>query len=80
MVLTDLQMPVLDGFELTRRLRASPRLAELPVCVFSTLSSKADRDLAAKCGADAYLVKTEMQHTDLVQTVRRFVGRERGAA
>jgi two-component system chemotaxis sensor kinase CheA len=73
-------MPVLDGFELLREVRESPRWRDLPMIVVSTLGAEADRRQAARLGADGYLLKSDLQRAPLVDTVSRFVTRTRGSA
>lgn len=57
LVLTDLEMPRLDGFELLRRLRAEPRWQALPVIVITSRRASRHRELAASLGVEHYLVK-----------------------
>jgi two-component system chemotaxis sensor kinase CheA/two-component system sensor histidine kinase and response regulator WspE len=74
---TDVQMPVLDGIGLTRRVRASPRLARLPVLVLSSLAAPEERRRGAEAGADAWLVKGELDPEVLRATLDRLCGAER---
>jgi two-component system chemotaxis sensor kinase CheA/two-component system sensor histidine kinase and response regulator WspE len=74
---TDVQMPVLDGIDLTRRVRASPRLARLPVVVLSSLAAPEERRRGADAGADAWLVKGELDPEVLRATLDRLCGSER---
>jgi len=73
LLLTDLQMPVMDGFALVKAVRQRTHISDLPVVVLSTLGSEADRQQAARVGADAYVVKSELQASRLLDTVGRFV-------
>ncbi|TET53437.1 MAG: response regulator [Anaerolineales bacterium] len=57
LILLDLMLPGLDGFEILSRLRADPKTAKLPVIVLSAKSRPTDMDTAAKIGANAYLTK-----------------------
>lgn len=75
LLLTDLEMPVLDGFGVLREVRQSAALRDLPVIVFTTRGSAADKRQAAELGANAYLVKTEFREEDLLQAVERFLKR-----
>ncbi|MEK7704907.1 MAG: response regulator [Myxococcota bacterium] len=75
LLLTDLEMPVLDGFGVLREVRQSSALRDLPVIVFTTRGSAADKRQAADLGANAYLVKTEFREEDLLQAVERFLKR-----
>ncbi|MDY7574935.1 chemotaxis protein [Actimicrobium sp. CCI2.3] len=57
MVLTDLEMPEMDGFTLTRNIKQSPRFADLPVVIHSSLSGSTNEDHVKSVGADAYVAK-----------------------
>ena len=74
LVLTDLEMPVLDGFGLLAAVRNMPEHKALPIIVFSTRGSEADKRKAAQLGADAYLVKGTFREEELIALARRFVG------
>ena len=71
LIVCDVEMPVMDGFELLRRLRA--RDERVPVVMVTTRGSVADRSMAAALGADALIVKSEFENAHLLETVRRFV-------
>ncbi|MEM9696488.1 MAG: response regulator, partial [Myxococcota bacterium] len=71
-VLTDLEMPVMDGFVLLRTLRGDAELRRLPVVVCSTRGSDEDRERAAQLGADGYVVKTQFTSAHLLSTLGRF--------
>lgn len=58
-VVTDAEMPVVDGFELTRRLRGREGTARTPIVILTSLGAAEDRARGAAAGADAYLVKGE---------------------
>ncbi len=57
MVLTDLEMPEMDGFTLTRNIKQNPRFAGLPVVIHSSLSGATNEDHVKSVGADAYVAK-----------------------
>lgn len=57
MVLTDLEMPEMDGFTLTRNIKQDPRLSKLPVVIHSSLSGSANEDHVRSVGADGYVAK-----------------------
>lgn len=73
-VVTDIEMPGMDGLELTRAIRASERLGELAVVLVSTRNSAADRMAGLEAGADAYIAKQEMKPGELARLVRRLAG------
>ncbi|HYQ82199.1 MAG TPA: response regulator, partial [Anaeromyxobacteraceae bacterium] len=74
LLLTDVQMPVLDGIDLTRRVKASPRFQKLPVVILSSLSAPEERRRGVDAGADAYLVKGELDAEMLAATLERLCG------
>jgi len=74
LVVTDLEMPVMDGFGLLSEVRSRPEWKALPLIVFSTRGSETDKRKASQLGADAYLVKGNFREEDLLQLVRRFIG------
>jgi chemotaxis protein histidine kinase CheA/CheY-like chemotaxis protein len=73
-LVTDIEMPGLDGFQLTEELRRAERFARLPIVVVSTRERPEDRMRGLRAGADAYLTKQSLVATDLVETVRRLTG------
>ena len=74
LVLTDIEMPAMDGIELTRRLRGESALGAIPIVVLSTRGSDEDQRRAAEAGADAYLVKTRFAGADLRRVLRQRLG------
>lgn len=73
-LITDIEMPGMDGLSLTRELRADSRLADLPIVVVSTLDRADDRLAGLEAGADAYLTKQGLDARDLVALVYRVGG------
>lgn len=73
LVLTDVQMPRVDGLELLEKIRNAPEFAELPVVILTTLGEAADKERALKLGASAYLVKLNFEEKELIRTVQRFL-------
>jgi two-component system chemotaxis sensor kinase CheA/two-component system sensor histidine kinase and response regulator WspE len=74
LVVTDVNMPVLDGIDLTRRVKSSPRLGAVPVVILSSLSAPEERRRGVDAGADAYLVKGELDAEVLATTMERLCG------
>ncbi|NER08792.1 MAG: response regulator, partial [Okeania sp. SIO3C4] len=74
MVLTDIDMPWMNGIELVRQIRASLKLKKLPVIVVSYKSSEEDRLLGLEAGANYYLPKTDFDDTKLVNAVIDLIG------
>lgn len=75
LVLTDIEMPVLDGFGLLVALRDDERFASLPVVVVSSRGGDDDRRRGAEAGADAYVDKAQFDQRTLLETVERLVVR-----
>lgn len=73
-VVTDIEMPGMDGFELTEHLRGIEHLDQLPIIVVSTRDRPEDRLRGLKAGADAYLTKQSLDAGELVDLVRRLSG------
>jgi two-component system, chemotaxis family, sensor kinase CheA len=74
-VLTDVQMPVMDGFELLEAIRADDERGSLPVVIVTTLGDEASRRRGAEAGADAYIVKDEFDQRTMLETIERLAGR-----
>ncbi|HEY8207212.1 MAG TPA: response regulator [Myxococcaceae bacterium] len=74
MVVTDLEMPRMDGLELTRRLKGHATLRSLPVVIITTRGSEADRRRGMEAGADGYVAKGDLARQDLVDVVARLLG------
>lgn len=74
-VVTDIEMPGMDGFELTAHLRGMEHFTQLPIIVVSTRDRPDDRLRGLKVGADAYLTKQSLDAGELVDLVRRLSGR-----
>ena len=72
-VVSDVQMPRLDGFSLTEKIRADRKLAELPVVLVTALGSQADRERGVDVGANAYIVKSSFDQSNLLEALRRLV-------
>jgi two-component system, chemotaxis family, sensor kinase CheA len=72
LILTDVQMPKLDGFALTRRIKQDPDQASIPVVILSSLASPEDKRRGLDAGADAYLIKGELGVESLALTVDRL--------
>ncbi len=76
LVVTDLEMPNVDGFALTSSIRAHPRLTNIPVLIVSSHASAEDHQRGLDAGADGYIVKTSFDEAGLLSTVSRLLGRE----
>ncbi|WP_332815753.1 hybrid sensor histidine kinase/response regulator [Ramlibacter sp.] len=68
-VVSDIEMPRLDGIGLTRAIRRDPAFAHLPVVLVTSLGSPADRERGADAGANAYIVKRGFDQGNLLQAI-----------
>jgi two-component system chemotaxis sensor kinase CheA len=73
LIVSDVDMPRLNGFGLTARIRADTKLAELPVVLVTALDSRADREHGVDVGANAYIVKGSFDQGNLLEAIRRLV-------
>jgi two-component system chemotaxis sensor kinase CheA len=74
LVLTDIEMPHMDGFELTKAIRAAPALANIPILILSSLSSDVDRQRGLDAGADGFIQKSGFDEASLLASVHRLLG------
>jgi two-component system chemotaxis response regulator CheV len=71
LVLTDVEMPEMDGYILTKTIKADPRFAGIPVLMHSSLSSMSNQQLGLSVGVDEYVPKFEPQR--LAATLKRLI-------
>ena len=74
LVLTDVEMPIMDGIALTEAIRATPSLTNIPVLILTSLSSDLDRQRGLDAGADGYITKAGFDETALLTAVNRLLG------
>lgn len=75
LVITDIEMPEMDGFALTQAIRADAVRSSLPIVVVTSLGSEEDRRRGIDAGADAYMVKRSFDQQAMLETVERLLGR-----
>ena len=69
-ILTDVEMPEMDGYVLTQKIKADPRMRDIPVVMHSSLSAEANQSLAKKVNVDAYVPKFEPKAlSDTLQSI-----------
>lgn len=74
LVVTDIEMPRMDGFALTEAIRSHPAIANIPVLIVSSRSSDADRQRGLDAGADGYIIKSAFDEGSLLMAVGRLLG------
>jgi len=75
LVVSDVEMPGMDGYTLTRTIRRTRGWEQVPVVIMTSRGSEEDQRAGLDAGASAYLLKTEFDQNQLVETVRRLIGR-----
>jgi two-component system chemotaxis sensor kinase CheA len=73
LLLSDVDMPELDGFRLTQKVRRSPQFRYLPIVLMTSRATAADRAAGAEAGANAYLVKSAFDQRALLETIAQLI-------
>lgn len=73
LVVSDVEMPRMNGFDLTAKIRGDRKLADLPVVLVTALGSQRDRERGIDVGANAYIVKSSFENSNLIEIVERLV-------
>lgn len=73
-ILCDLILPGVDGFEILKRIKAEPKTADIPFVVLSNLGQKEDLDKAAALGAKDFMIKANFTLDEIVAKVRSLLG------
>jgi two-component system chemotaxis sensor kinase CheA len=74
LVVSDVEMPRMDGFDLTEKIRADKQYSELPVVLVTALGSREHRERGIEVGANAYIVKSSFDQSNLLQVVGQLLG------
>jgi two-component system chemotaxis sensor kinase CheA len=72
LVVSDVDMPRMDGFELTQRVRGNERWAHLPIVLVTALETREDKERGVRVGANAYVLKSAFNQSNLLEIVRRL--------
>ena len=73
LLISDVQMPWMDGFELTAQVRKHPQYKNLPIILVTSLDSPDNKEMGFKAGADAYIVKGVFDQNELLQTIKSLL-------
>jgi two-component system chemotaxis sensor kinase CheA len=63
----------MNGFNLTEKIRGDKKLAELPVVLVTALESREDKERGIDVGANAYIVKSSFDQSNLLEVIRRLI-------
>ena len=72
-VISDVDMPRMNGFDLTAKIRADRKLGDLPVVLLTALESREHRERGIEVGANAYIVKSSFAQSNLLEVIRRLI-------
>ncbi len=73
LVASDIDMPRMNGLDLTAKIRADKRLSNLPVVLITALESREDRERGIEVGANAYIVKSSFDQSNLLEVIKRLL-------
>jgi len=72
-IISDVDMPKMNGFELTTKIRNDKKLSEIPVVLVTALESREDRERGIEVGADAYIIKSSFDQTNLLEIIKKLI-------
>jgi len=73
LILLDLVLPSIDGFEVLSKLKADPLASKIPVIILSNLSQRSDIDKGVKLGASDYIIKAQFTPEEIVEKVKAII-------
>jgi two-component system chemotaxis sensor kinase CheA len=73
LIVSDIEMPRMNGFELTAKIRSDEKLADLPLVLVTSLTDPKDRERGIEVGADAYIVKSSFDQSNLLDVIQRLI-------
>lgn len=73
LLITDVEMPKMSGFELTKKIRTESTFSDIPIIVVTSLASLEDRKTGVEVGASAYFVKSNFEKSNLIDMVKRLI-------
>jgi two-component system chemotaxis sensor kinase CheA len=73
LIVSDVDMPRMNGFELTAKIRKDKKLDELPVVLVTALESREDREHGIDVGANAYIIKSSFDQSNLLEVIQKLL-------
>jgi len=73
LILLDLILPGIDGFEILAKIKADPKISKIPVIILSNLGQKTDIQKGLEMGAVDYLIKAHFTPTEIVEKIRQVI-------
>jgi len=74
LIVTDVQMPRMDGFEFCRTLKGNPSYKDIPVIIVTALEKEEEKRYGVEVGASAYIIKSTFEQTNLIDAIERLIG------
>jgi len=72
-VVSDVEMPRMNGFELTEKIRSDKNVKNIPVLLVTSLSKREDKERGIAVGANAYIVKSNFDQSNLLEILERLI-------
>ena len=73
LMVVDIIMPIMNGFELTQKVKEDPHLSHIPVILVTSLDSAEDKTRGIEAGAEAYIVKSHFDQNNLLETIEQLI-------
>jgi two-component system chemotaxis sensor kinase CheA len=73
LIVSDVDMPRMNGFELIAKIRHDKKLSEVPVVLVTALGSREDHERGIEVGADAYIIKSNFDQTNLLEIIKKLI-------
>lgn len=73
LIVSDVDMPRMNGFELTVKIKSEPKLSETPVVLVTALESREDRERGIEAGANAYIIKSSFDQGNLLEVIKKLI-------
>lgn len=73
LMVVDIIMPIMNGFELTQQVKSDPNLSHIPVILVTSLDSTEDKARGIQAGAEAYIVKSKFNQNNLLETIEQLI-------
>jgi two-component system chemotaxis sensor kinase CheA len=73
LIVSDVDMPRMNGFELTAKIRSDQKLSEIPVVLVTSLESRDDRERGIDAGANAYIIKSSFDQGNLLEVIKKLI-------
>lgn len=74
LIVTDIQMPRMNGFEFSQTVKKDEKYKDLPIIIVTTMDKEKDKRHGIEVGAQAYIVKNAFDQSNLLDTIERLIG------